>query len=218
MTVPQKYANHFMPVKYFLASYRALSDGRGGIGQLEEQLSSAGTLLFNWKVTWAGTCAVLRTAIDLFKVDSNSCLSPHIREEIEAEWQLIRGQKDKHAIFWDFLKRERDNIIHGYRWESYEAWIKPDGTFRGNRLSLLEMAKDDGACPILLMNGGPFKGYNSLDLLNEGANWVENRIFGAIRRAGFDPEEQRGLVNFQPRPKLEDGLLSALRDDKKKEK
>jgi hypothetical protein len=64
-----------------------------------------------------------------------------------------------------------------------------------------------------MMKGGPFQGRNSLELLKEGADWVEARIFGTIRRAGFDPEEDRGLVYFQPRPKLVGGLLTNLSDD-----
>ncbi|MER9493977.1 hypothetical protein NKI86_19360 [Mesorhizobium sp. M0320] len=114
--------------------------------------------------------------------------------------------------FGIFLRQERDNVIHEYQWRAYEQWIKPDGTFRVTQLSLLGLADDD-AKPVLLMKGGPFEGRNSLDLLKEGADWVEARIFGAIRRAGFDPEEWRGLVHFQPRPTLKGGILGDLGDD-----
>ncbi|RCS22685.1 hypothetical protein DUT91_17605 [Phyllobacterium salinisoli] len=139
-------------------------------------------------------------------------MAPGIREEIAAEWKAIRAQKDEHAIFWKFLKQERDNVIHEYQWQAYEAWMKPDGTFRAARLSLL-MMDDDGARPVLLMKGVQFEGRNSLELLKEGADWVEAHIFGAIRKAGFDPEEHRGLVAFQPRPKLKDGLLNYLNEN-----
>ena len=70
MTVPLQYSNHHMPVKYFLASYRALSDGRSGIRHLEDQLQTATSLLSEWKVVWIGTCTILRTAIDLFRIDA----------------------------------------------------------------------------------------------------------------------------------------------------
>jgi hypothetical protein len=59
------------------------------------------------------------------------------------------------------------------------------------------------------MRSGPFEGRNSLDLLKEGADWVEARIFAAIRRAGLDPDEERGLGSFQPRPKLTGGILGS---------
>lgn len=204
MTVPGEYANSFVPVKYFLASYRALSDGRGGIRHLEQQLASSRFFLSEWKIIWIGTCAVLRTAIDLFRVDAKSCLVPSIRNEITAEWNAIKDQKEKHAIFWEFLRHERDNVIHQYEWRAYEAWMKPDGSFRAARLSLL-LLEEDNAHPVLLMRDGPFRGRNSLELLKEGADWVEARIFNAIHRAGLDPDEERSLVQFLPRPKPSSG-------------
>src|SRR5579863_665257 len=53
------------------------------------------------------------------------------------------------------------------------------------------------------MRGGHYDGRNSLDLLRESADWVEDRIISAIMRAGFDPEERRSLGSFIPAPKLE---------------
>lgn len=211
MTVPAEYANHYAPVKYFLASYRALSDGRSGIRELEERLNTENSPLSEWKVIWIGTCTVLRTAIDLFKVDKKSCINSRIREEIAAEWAAIKESEEKHAIYWKFLKQERDNVIHEYNWRAYEAWIKPDGTFRAERLSLLELlSMDDGARPTLMMRSGAFEGRDSLDLLKDSASWIEDRIFNSIRRAGFDPEERRGLVHFRSPPKLRSILGSSL--------
>lgn len=206
MTVPTKYAGRYIPVKYFLSAYRALSDGRRGIRHLDDQVKQATFLLSEWKVIWIGTCAVLRTAIDLFQVDAKSCLSPAIRHEIANEWKAIKDHREDHAIFWEFLRQERNNIIHEYQWRAYEAWIKADGTVHNGGLSLLALAGDDAKL-VLLMRGGRFEGRNSLELLMEGADWVEARIFGAIRRAGFDPEERRGLVNFQSPPTLKGGGL-----------
>lgn len=211
MTLPSQYPNHYVPVKYFLASYRALSDGRTGVRLLEEKLEkSTRSLLSEWKVLWIGTCTILRTSIDLFRIDGESCLALRIREEIKAEWHAIRAEKEKHAIFWEFLRKERDSVIHQYEWRAYETWIKPDGTFRGPKLSLLIMEDDDGAKPAILMNDGFFKGRDSLELLREGADWVEARIFSAVRRAGFDPDEARNLASFLPLPTIKGGLFSDL--------
>lgn len=211
MTLPSQYPSHHVPVKYFLASYRALSDGRTGVRLLEEKLEkSTRSLLSEWKVLWIGTCTILRTSIDLFRIDGESCLALRIREEIKAEWHAIRAEKEKHAIFWEFLRKERDSVIHQYEWRAYETWIKPDGTFRGPKLSLLIMEDDDGAKPAILMNDGFFKGRDSLELLREGADWVEARIFSAVRRAGFDPDEARNLASFLPLPPSHGGLFSDI--------
>ncbi len=207
MTVPLEYRNIYIPVRYFLTSYRALSDGKTGIRHLEEHLQSSTFLLSEWKVIWIGACTLLRTSIDLFQVDARSCISQQIREEIHAEWNSIKQKKEHHRIFWEFLRKERNNIIHEYEWAAYEVWMDQDGTTRPARMSLLDIKPKD-VSSVLVMRGGPYKGRNSLDLLKESAEWVEARIFGTIRRTGFDPDENRNLVNFQKRPPVENGLLS----------
>ncbi len=64
--------------------------------------------------------------------------------------------------------------------------------------------KPDEVETILLMRKGLYKNQNSLDLLKQSADWVETRIFNAISRAGFDPDEQRNLVSFKPPQPLVD--------------
>lgn len=206
MTVPSKYANTHIPVKYFLTAYRALSDGKAGVRHLEDHLHSSKFLLSDWKVIWIGACTLLRTSIDLFQIDAKSCINWRIREEIRSEWASIKKEKDKHPIFWEFLRKERNNIIHEYEWAAYEVWMEQDGTVRPARMSLLDIKPQD-ARSVLIMRGGYYKNRNSLDLLKESAEWVESRIFEVIRRAGFDPDEERNLVNFQERPTAEKTLL-----------
>ena len=196
MTVPKNYGDIYIPVKYFLTSYRALSDGRSGIRQLENYLQSSTILLSEWKIIWVGACTLLRTSIDLFRVDSKSCINKRIREEVYTEWKSIAENKEQHSIFWEFLRKERNNILHGYEWAAYEVWMDQDGGKRPARMSLLGIKPED-VSSVLVMRNGLYKDRNSLDLLKEGAEWVEARIYSAIHRAGFDPEENRNLVNFQ---------------------
>lgn len=169
-------------------------------------MASTNFLLSEWKVIWIGACTILRTSIDLFQVDVKSCINQKVREGILSEWASIKEDKDAHPIFWKFLQKERNNIIHEYEWAAYEAWLDQDGTVRPARMSLLDLKPRD-ARSVLIMRGGQYKDRNSLDLLKESAEWVESRIFGAIRRAGFEPDEERNLVNFQKRPTAEKTLL-----------
>lgn len=199
MTVPLKYRDTYIPVKHFLTSYRALSDGKTGIEYLEKHLQSPSFFLSEWKVIWIGVCALLRSSIDLFKVDAKSCINQKIRNELQHEWKLIKENKEDHPIFWKFLRKERDNIIHEYAWPAYEAWIDKDGTILPTRLSLFDLKPDD-ADKILIMRKGHYKDQNSLDLLKESATWAESRIFDAIHRAGFDPDQKRNMVSFKLPP------------------
>lgn len=198
MTVPLVYKNIYLPVKSFLNAYRALSDGRTGVRLLEEHLETRKVLVSEWKVIWIGACTLLRSSIDLFKVDARSCIDQQICEEIKNEWRSIEQNKGEHPIFWEFLRKERNNVIHEYNWTAYEAWMKEDGEIVTGRMSLLTFGPED-AKSVLMMRNGYYAGSNSLELLKESAVWAENRIFNAIRRAGFDPEEERNISTFKSR-------------------
>ena len=139
---------------------------------------------------------MLRTSIDLFQVDAKSCINLKIREEISSEWKSIKEDKENHQIFWNFLRKERNNIIHEYEWAAYEVWMNQDGTIRPTRISILSVKPEDTRA-VLAMRNGPYKNRDSLDLLKESAEWAEARIYAAIRRAGFDPDEERNLRNFE---------------------
>ncbi len=199
MTAPLAYRNMSVPVKFFLNSHRALTDGRSGIRCLEQHLASESFLLSDWKVIWIGVCAVLRVAVTLFQVDAKSCISRAIRDEIANEWNSIALNKADHLIFWEFLWKERNNILHQYEWAAFEAWMHEDGTIDVSPKGLMSI-KPDETMNVLLMRGGHYHGRDSLELLQESADWVEERIFSAIRRAGFDPNESRTLGAFTPAP------------------
>ncbi len=210
MTFPAEIRNPFFAVMYTLRSYGALSDGKAGVRHLEEYLQSSEFLWSDWKVIWIGSCALLRTSITLFQVDARSCINKRIREEISSEWDSIKNNRDDHAIFWEFLRKERNIILKQYEWPAYEMWMDEDGTIRPPARMALLSVKPKDAKSVLIMRSGPFKDRNSLDLLQESAEWVEERIFGSIRRAGFDPDEYRNLVTFEKPPPAPPGGATLL--------
>lgn len=210
MVVPRTYANNFVAIKYMLSSYRALADARAGISHLEAMLNESTYLYSEWKIVWIGVCTTLRTSIDLFQVDARSCLSEALRTEFKAEWDHVKSHAEDHAIYWDFLKKERDAIVHEYAWTAYEAWLEPDGTVQAPPTILGRLLVESEARPVLLMRSGSYAGQNSLSLLSEAADWAEERIYSAVRRAGFDPEEKRGLYDFREMPKAEVAPIGIL--------
>ena len=203
MTDLVNYRHRYIPVKYFLNSYRALSDGWSGIRHLEGLLGSERFYVSDWKVAWIGACAILRTAITLFQIDAESCLDKNLRREVANEWDLIKHNKDEHLIFWEFLRKERDNIIHEYEWGAYEMWMAADGSISPPKFSLLDIRPSESRS-VLIMRSGLYKGRDSLELLRESAGWVEERIYGAIRRAGYRPDEHRNIATFSKRLSLFD--------------
>jgi len=210
MAVPKKYANNYIAIKYMLSSYRALTDSRAGIRHLEDMLKEKSFLFSEWKIVWIGVCATLRSSIDLFQLDARSCLSQGIRNELKAEWNLIKDNSDAHPIYWNFLKKERDNIIHEYNWTAYEAWLEPDGTIQASSTIIGHLLAPSDAKRVLLMQHGEYAGEDSLLLLSNAADWAEARISSAIERAGFSPDEKRGLFDFREMPDTEIALAGLV--------
>ncbi|MEX0970211.1 MAG: hypothetical protein WD046_07195 [Paracoccaceae bacterium] len=199
MVVPIKYHDIYLPVKCFLNSYRALSDGISGISSLKTYLNENASLVYEWKFRWVGICAILRTSVELFRADSRLCINNSIRDEIGQEWHKIKEQKDLHPIFWEFLRKERDNIVHEYKWNAYELWLDPKGNRSTPSIHSLLMTPENKKT-IIEMKHGMYKGRDSIELLEEAAYWIKSRIYSAVERAGFNPDEERSYSNFQPRP------------------
>lgn len=210
MTLPDDFLDHSLPVKYFLNSYRALSDGRSGVKHLDAIVAEDKFFLSEWKVAWIGTCAILRTAIELFKVDAKSCINMRLRDAVKQEWAAINSQKTEHPLFWQFLREERNNIMHQYEWRAYAAWLNSEGKIVP-RLSLISMSSSD-RIPVIVMSSGFYEGRNSVEVMHEAADWVEDRIFSAIRGAGYDPDEERKVRDFTARERTlaGPGLLTVL--------
>ncbi|MDP8995575.1 MAG: hypothetical protein M3O03_01030 [Pseudomonadota bacterium] len=103
MTLPLQFHNRYVSVKYFLNSYRALSDGEASIRLLEDKLKSDRLFFSDWKILWIGTCAILRTSIGLFKIDARSCINAELRKSINQEWMHIKDHETDHSIFWKFF-------------------------------------------------------------------------------------------------------------------
>lgn len=66
-----------------------------------------------WRLYWVAGIALLRTVGHvLAKVDSQSSLK-HSRA-ISDLWDQLRGDRGSHRIFWDFIEKERNNLLKTY--------------------------------------------------------------------------------------------------------
>jgi hypothetical protein len=186
MGLPYPYRSLPLAVKLNLASYRVCQDCRYGLQRLKE-----GEITYSaWKIEWAGICALLKTSIHLMHAkDAKSCLPEVLRTELRNAWNDLLNNKDKHPLFWEFIHRERNNIVKEYEFSAYQGIIKPDGTTRSPRglLALME----EGEKEALLIKNGYYKDRQALEVLDEATQWVEDYILGAIIKAGYNPEEQR---------------------------
>lgn len=199
MTHPDWFREFYLPTKSMLSSYRALLDGQQGIHHLERLMAKeTSTFLSEWRLAWVGAFVTLRASVFLIEEDSQSCINKRLGAALRSEWHAIAADKEGNAIFWEFLKSERDSIAHQYRWSAYEMWLRDDGSLEKPRVSLLSMRPEE-AKSVMVMGPGRFEGQNAIDLLQNAASWIEDRLFSAIRRAGFDPDEERSTRTFKTR-------------------
>lgn len=192
--LPEYLSNITMPVKSYLACYRANDDCQHAIKILQQEPIS----FSQWKVQWAGICALLKTSIHLMRAkDAKSCLPLPLRNSLLHAWQELGRNKDKHPIFWEFIDKERHNILKEYEYSAYEVIIAEDGTIKKPYRSLLSIMAE-GEKRDLIIKHGYFQGKVALDLLMEASEWIEEYIFQAIREAGYDPEEMRRTTALLP--------------------
>ena len=62
----------------------------------------------------------------------------------------------------------------------------------------------------LVIREGRYEGSKAIDIIIESQEWVESRIFSAIRSAGLDPMEERNAVTFEKRPPIDPSFLGSI--------
>jgi hypothetical protein len=183
--LPQKYQNSYFTIDIMLSSSRASRDAKTGIETLKRKLDEDRLFLSEWKIQWAGICAILRAAIHLLQVDAKSCLNGDLCRELEEEWSLIKQDRKAHQIYWEFINKERNAILKEYHWTAYEAYLNDDGEeFHANgglAATLLTAEASE-----LRIREGSFKGRTAISVLEESQEWVQDRIIAAVSRAGLN--------------------------------
>src|SRR5262245_54359762 len=67
-----------------------------------------------WRRAWVATVALLRAVGHVLeKVDGKS--SPGMARAVKAEFARLKRERGENKIFWDFIERERNNVLKEYR-------------------------------------------------------------------------------------------------------
>lgn len=205
--LPQYLQDRYFELGVLLSCNRALADAKRGHMQLVEQIETEAMLLSDWKITWAGTCAVARATMHLMRNDAKSCLNERLKEELKAEFEHVGRDRDRHKIFWEFLYTERNALLKEYKWSAYKIYLDENGDRLASMglLNTVLAAKNSE----LRIEAGAYKGRLALEVLQEAIEWAEDRIVSAVNRAGFDINEQVHFRTWSKKPKteLEDTLL-----------
>lgn len=90
------------------ASSEVLKDCLVAYTLLEEEKD-----LERWRVHWAGAVALLRTIGHVLeKVDGKNL---KYKTAVKSAYESWKADREKHAIFWEFIVAERNNILKEYR-------------------------------------------------------------------------------------------------------
>lgn len=191
MTLPDN-REFKLKIKWYLSSYRVCGDCRYAITGLEKERPS----FSSWRVQWAGICSLLKTSIHLLgQKDARACLPPVLQKSLKDAWEELRTRRSEFPLFWEFINKERNNILKEYDFSAYPAIIRSDGTVDQTSYSLLYML-GEAEEEALILRGGPYAGQLALDVAADATDWAEDYILQAIRKAGFDPEEEVSSSDF----------------------
>lgn len=96
------------------AARQVLDDCEAALQMLEDEHDEQ-----RWKVLWVGVMTLLRTVGHVLrKVDGEI---PSQRAEIDAAYVRWKDVQSKHAVFWRFIEKERNNILKEYRLNVHDS-------------------------------------------------------------------------------------------------
>lgn len=156
-----------------------LSDCRIALALLENE-----TDLQKWRILWAGAIALIRAVGHVLdKVDGGDPIIKQVAKESFLRWRV----DDEHAIFPQFIERERNILLKEYNSEVHpleevpvvwEAVLQPaDG---GKQSAKKTIALGDiinlGENIYRPMFEGPWQGDDCRDLYEEAIRWWEEQL------------------------------------------
>lgn len=99
----------------------------------------------------------------------NSRRNPRIRRAVDEAWKRWISDRETHAIFWEFIREERNNILKEYEFGflsgPVDVLVTPDDE---------SFVLDENLfCPI---SGGRFAGEDCRDVLADAIAWWEREL------------------------------------------
>lgn len=190
MSIPHKYGNHRLQTNFFLSSYRASLDC-----DYEIKLMREGNLgRFDWRVRWAGLCSLLNSSVYLMRhKDAKGCFPDSVKLALIEKWNEIGANREAHPVYWEFIRKERNNILKEYEFAAYEAILDPDGNPRPKPILYM---LSQGEMEALVIRGGRYHGQLALNVASEGVQWIQSTVNTCLRNAGFEPDKEIAASEF----------------------
>ena len=127
--------------------------------------------LARWRVKWAGSVAMLR-AVGHVLLYEDAPENDALNSSLNKRYKTWESEKTVHAIFWKFIKPERDALLKHYR---FGAEIED---------SIALGFVNDGASSLDFVEGDLYRPYSGeyrtnddvRDLFSDAVSWWENEL------------------------------------------
>ena len=135
----------------------------------KEKMESA-----TWRVHWVGCLALLRAVGDiLHKVDGKA--DTKHRDVITAKWDDWCADKLATAIFWDFIRAERNNLL-----KEYKFGVEPGPVYlvdeEGNRLTTEDAEPFVTGDDFFNLSHVGFENREGRDVIDEAIEWWRKQL------------------------------------------
>lgn len=128
--------------------------------------------LCHWRIYWAGTLTLLKTIRDVLdRVDRHES-SAHSRV-IHDFLKYLALKKHLHPIYWEFVCKERDNLVHEFSLSAQEAPVTTRPFLVDSEMSYAELAEKYGERKIIIWGDD---GEDGLRLLELALKWWEEHL------------------------------------------
>ncbi|MYC61084.1 MAG: hypothetical protein F4X09_12955 [Gammaproteobacteria bacterium] len=98
-----------------LYARRVLDDCKAALKMLEDEEDEQ-----QWRILWAGAMTLVRAVGHVLKnVDGEN--DSEVRSLAEAAWNRWSTDRASNEIFWEFIQKERNNILKEYRFNVHDS-------------------------------------------------------------------------------------------------
>jgi len=128
----------------------------------------------NFRIYWIACVVLLRTVGHvLAKIDAQR--HPKIHAAVSAAWDGWKDNRKDHAIFWDFVERERNAVLKEYEFGLEQALglaYTSDGKIETDETGEWLVEEQD----YFWMKGPAFDLWDSRDVIVEAIGWWEDQL------------------------------------------
>lgn len=185
--------------------YEAYHQGEMGYEFLKEIIHEDSSDVYRWIIIWCGTCSLLRTSIDCFKDEkifggrkfTDTKTKNVIIESFRKTYNEIKENEKDNEIYWNFLRCERDSIIHEFDVGANIDYRNEDGSEASAEKKTIFGVISNNLKPFLKMKLGKYEGEDPFVLLERSCSWVKSKIEYSLNNVGYNLDDKVNVFSLE---------------------